>query len=168
MTGRPRAYYRKFGLSRIATEFSWPNSLTRSYLVMVVSAIVIYWSYNAFVRYGRLGDYFMGSRRSRNDPHEAEFRMTVLLRKAAPSGLAIGGVCLVLGFMLQYERDFQESDLMVESVVTRDASIIERFESIDGIVDDFGNTPLHTAVQTFFFARNYEPIPLLRRFEKVV
>ena len=150
-----------FALSRIATEFSWPSSLMRSYLVLLASAILIYGSYNAFVRYGWLGDFFMGSRRSRDDPHESEFRLTALLRRAAPTGLAIGGVCLVLGFLLQYEREFQESDVLIESVVTRDVSIIERMDRIDGIADDFGNTPLHVAVQGIFFARNYEPIPLL-------
>lgn len=149
-----------FGLSYVAHEFAWPSSLARSYLVMVVSAVVIYWSYNTFVRYTWLGDFFMGSRRSRTDPDERDFRLTSLLRMTAPTALAIGGICFVLGFLLQYEREFQRSDVLVEAFATRDVAIIEGVESIDGITDGFGNTPLHAAIMNGG-ARNYDPLPLL-------
>ncbi len=148
------------GLSHLATELSWPSSLARSYLVMVVSAVLIYWSYNTFVRYGWLGDFFMGSRRSRRDPGEAGFQLPVLIRTATPSILAIGGVAFILGFLLQYEREFQRSDVLVEAMATRDVTILEQVDRVDDITDHFGNTPLHLAVKTSF-ERNYDPLPLL-------
>ena len=82
------------------------------------------------------------------------------LRSATSSVLAIGGVAFILGFLLQYERGFQRSDVLVEALATRDATILERVDRVDDITDHFGNTPLDLAVKTSL-THNYDPVPIL-------
>ena len=150
-----------FKLGYLAQQIGWSSSLFKSFVVLLVSTVLIYWSYNAFVRYGWLGDFFMGSRKSRSDPGEADFAITSILRRSAP-GLAIAGVLVfVLGAMLDYERSDQNSPVLVESYVARDRSVLEACESIDGIRDHYGNTPLHHAAQRTEGERLYDPMPLL-------
>ena len=49
-----------FVISSYLQQFDSINSLTKSYVALIVSAFLVYWTYNAFVRYTFLGDYFMG------------------------------------------------------------------------------------------------------------
>ena len=51
-------------ISKHLQQFDSINSLTKSYVALIVSAILVYWTYNAFVRYSFLGDYFMGKRKT--------------------------------------------------------------------------------------------------------
>ena len=150
-----------FKLSYLAQQFEWGSSLFKSYVVLVVSTILIYWSYNVLVRYGWLGDFFMGRRKSRSDPGESEFSIVNLIRKTTPTVVLIGCIAFILGAMLRYERSDQNSPILVEAYVARDASVLESCQSIEGIRDHYGNTPLHGAARRPEGVRIYDPMPIL-------
>ena len=150
-----------FKLSYLGQQVAWGSSLFKSYVVLLLSTFLIYWSYNAFVRYGWLGDFFMGSRKSRTDPGEAEFAMSNILRRSAPSMMLLGALAFLLGAMLDYERSDQDSPVLVEAFVTRDKTVLESCESIDDIRDHYGNTPLHNAARRGEGLRIYDPLPIL-------
>ena len=150
-----------FKLSYLAQQIEWGSSLFKSYVVLVVSTVIIYWSYNTFVRYGWLGDFFMGRRKSRSDPGEADFSILNLIRVSAPTTVLIGVIALLLGAMLQFDRGRQGSPVLVEAYVTRDVSVLEDCDHIDDIRDAFGNTPLHNAARRPEATRIYDPMPIL-------
>ncbi len=150
-----------FKLSYLAQQVEWGSSLFKSYVVLVASTVLIYWSYNTFVRYTWLGDFFMGRRKSRSDPGESEFAIMHLLRVSAPTTALIGGIALLLGTMLQFDRARQGSPVLVEAYVTRDASVLERCDRIDDFKDAYGNTPLHNAARRPEGTRRYDPMPIL-------
>ena len=155
-------------LSYMGQQVPWGSSLLRSYVILVISSVLCFWSYNAFVRYTWLGDYFMGRRKSRSDPGEEDLRMSVLLRKAAPATLMGGGLVFLLGQMLHFDRSFQGSPALVEAYVARDASTLEDYAHLDDVVDRMGNTPLHAAAFRPEGLRLYDPVPaLLERTENL-
>ena len=49
-----------FKLSYLGQQVPWGSSLFRSFIVLLVSTFLVYWSYNKFVRYTWLGNFFMG------------------------------------------------------------------------------------------------------------
>ena len=148
-------------LSFIAQQIDFGSSLFKSYVVLVVSTIIIYWSYNTFIRYGWLGDFFMGRRKSRSDPGEAEFSILNLIRVSMPTVILLGGIALLLGAMLRFDRARQGSPVLVEAYVTRDISVLQRCDVIDDIRDAYGNTPLHNAARRAEAERIYNPMPIL-------
>ena len=150
-----------YKLSYLAQQIEWGSSLFKSYLVLVVSTIIIYWSYNTFIRYGWLGDFFMGRRKSRSDPGEAEFSLLNLIRVSMPTVIVLGGIALLLGAMLRFDRARQGSPVLVEAYVTRDISVLQRCDVIDDIRDAYGNTPLHNAARRAEAERMYNPMPIL-------
>ncbi len=150
-----------FKLSYMAQQWPWGSSLLRSYVTLVLSTVICFWSYNAFVRYTWLGDYFMGRRKSRTDPGEADLRMSVLLRKVAPGTLVGAGIALLLGQVLHFDRSFQGSPALVEAYVARDASTLADYPRLDDIVDRMGNGPLHAAAFRSEGQRLYDPVPTL-------
>jgi peptidoglycan/LPS O-acetylase OafA/YrhL len=150
-----------FKLSFIAQQIEWGSSLFKSYVVLVVSTVIIYWSYNTFIRYGWLGDFFMGRRKSRSDPGEAEFSLLNLIRVSMPIVIVLGGIALLLGAMLRFDRARQGSPVLVEAYVTRDISVLQRCDVIDDIRDAYGNTPLHNAARRPEAERMYNPMPIL-------
>jgi hypothetical protein len=148
-------------LSFIAQQINFGSSLFKSYVVLVVSTVIIYWSYNTFIRYGWLGDFFMGRRKSRSDPGEAEFSLLNLIRVSMPTVIVLGGIALLLGAMLRFDRARQGSPVLVEAYVTRDISVLQRCDVIDDIRDAHGNTPLHNAARRAEAERMYNPMPIL-------
>ena len=148
-------------LSFIAQQINFGSSLFKSYVVLVVSTVIIYWSYNTFIRYGWLGDFFMGRRKSRSDPGEAEFSLLNLIRVSMPTVIMLGGIALLLGAMLRFDRARQGSPVLVEAYVTRDISVLQRCDVIDDIRDAYGNTPLHNAARRAEAERMYNPMPIL-------
>jgi hypothetical protein len=84
-----------------------------------------------------------------------------LLRKCVP-GVVLGGVLVyLLGYVLDYNSRGQGSEAIVEAYVTRDRDTIVGLESITGIADEHGNTPLHAATKRPEAKRLYDPLPLL-------
>lgn len=148
-------------LSMFAQQIPWGNSLFKSYAVIVVSTIVVYWSYNTFIRYSWPGDFFMGRRKSRSDPGEAEFSIFNLIRRTGPSVATIGAVIFVAGAVLDLENRDASQPVLVEAYVTRDRSVLDSCDDISGITDHFGNTPIHTATRRSAGTRIYDPLPIL-------
>ena len=52
-----------FSLSYLLAKLDIINSLTKAYIIIVASFYILWWTYNHFVRYTFLGDYFMGQRK---------------------------------------------------------------------------------------------------------
>ena len=150
-----------FKLSYLGQQLPSVPSLFKCYAICVVSTIIVYASYNYCVRYSFLGDYFMGRRKDRDAEGEEAFRVMALLRKCMP-GVVLGGVlAYLLGCVLDYNNKGQGSEAIVEAYVTRDRDTIKGLDSITGITDEYGNTPLHAAAKRPEAKRLYDPLPLL-------
>ena len=150
-----------FKLSYLAQQVPWGSSLFRSFIVLVVSTFLVYWSYNKFVRYSWMGNFFMGRKRIRSDPFEEEFGTKRLVNRCLPVIAVVGCITFILGAMLDYERSDQGSAALVEAYTTRNSRTLESFEDFDGIRDLYGNTPLHNAVRRDEKTRTYDPVPVL-------
>jgi hypothetical protein len=150
-----------FKLSFLGQQVPWGSSLFRSYLVLVLSTFLVYWTYNKFVRYTWLGDFFMGRRRKKSDPLEDSFKIKSLMSRSFPVLILLGFMTFLLGAMLDYERSDQGSTVLVEAYTTRDSRLLESLKNVEGIRDHYGNTPLHNAARRNENTRIYDPIPLL-------
>ena len=149
-----------FGLSKVAQQFEL-NSLTKSYVIMLFSTFIIYWSYNTFIRYSFLGDFFMGRRKSRDEPGELDLRVSLLTKKVFSKAVIFGGLVFFIGYIFEYNNSKKYGDILVEAYVARDAETLERVKTINGIVDINGDTPLHNAVKMLEKNRRYNPLPIL-------
>jgi glucan biosynthesis protein C len=150
-----------FKLSYLAQSIEGLNSVTKCYLVLVLSTLLIYATYQWFVRYTWLGDFFMGRRKLKSDPLEANFRLSVMVPKLTGPLVGLGLFFFFVGSLLHYNGSFEKSPALVEAFVTRNESTLGRFESLDGITDVFGNTPLHASQFAPESFRRYDPLPTL-------
>jgi len=150
-----------FGLSKAGQQLESINSLTKSYAILLVSTLIIYWSYNTFVRYSFLGDFFMGRRKKRDAQFESEFGIIMLTKKVFPKAVIVGCFAFFIGSIFEYNNSFQRGDILVESYVARKAETLKRIKSIDGIADINGDTPLHNVVKSVEKNRRYNPLPIL-------
>ena len=149
------------GLSKAGQQLEFANSLIKSYVILMVSTLLIYWSYNTFVRYSFLGDFFMGRRKQRNAVGESEFGIIVLTKKVFPKAVIIGCFAFFIGTIFEYNNSFLRGDILVESYVARKAETLNSVKSIDGITDKNGDTPLHNVVKSVEKNRRYDPLPIL-------
>lgn len=150
-----------FKLSYMAQDYEGLDALTKCYLVLVFSTLLIYMSYQWFVRYTWLGDFFMGRRKSPDDPGEERYRISNMVRSCAKPVLLGGVFVFGVGSLMKYDRSGSDSAPLVEAYVTRKSSLFEGYKTLDGIVDDFGNTPLHSSQFAGELTRRYDPIPAL-------
>jgi hypothetical protein len=150
-----------FGLSKVGQQLESVNSLTKSYVILLVSTVIIYWSYNTFVRYSVLGDFFMGRRKSRDAEGESEFGILHLVKKVFPKAVIFGCFVLFIGSIFNYNNSFQRGDILVEAFIARKAETLDTVKSIDGITDKNGETPLHNVVKSVEKNRRYDPLPIL-------
>ena len=56
-----------FTIARYLQQFAGISSLVKSYITLVIATFLVFWSYNAFVRYTFLGDFFMGKRKQKKE-----------------------------------------------------------------------------------------------------
>ena len=152
-----------FKLSYMAQSVEGLNALTKSYIVLVFSSLLIFASYHWGVRYTWLGDYFMGCRKSRTDPNELQFNLPVFLKKVMLPAVSIGVLIFCFGSLLQYNNEFKRPQVLVEAYVARQQSTLDAVGSIDGISDRYGNTPLHAAAKMAEGKRRYDTMPVLLR-----
>ena len=150
-----------FGLSKVAQQVESINSLTKSYVVLLVSTLIIYWSYNTFIRYSYLGDFFMGQRKSRDAKGESELGIAKLTQKVFPKAMIVGCFVFFIGSMFEFNNSFKREDILVEAYVARKAETLDTVKSIDGITDKNGDTPLHTVTKRLEKNRRYDPMPIL-------
>ena len=150
-----------FKLSFMIQSIEGVNSVTKCYLVFVLSTLIVYATYQWFVRYTWLGDIFMGRRKVKTDPLEANFRISVMVSKLTGPCVGFGILFFFVGSLLHYDRGVNYSPALMEAYVTRSEETLQRFESFDGIKDVFGNTPLHTSQLASEGKRRYDPLPML-------
>ena len=150
-----------FGLAKFAQQIEFINSLTKCYVVLVISTVVIYATYYALVRYSWLGDYFMGKRKEKGTAEEANFAFLVLCRKCSVPVIVMGAGVYMLGALFQYNNQFEDYAVLIESYVARKEATLTAFDSLDGVTDKYGNTPLHTASLMPESSRRYNPLPVL-------
>jgi hypothetical protein len=150
-----------FKLSYMAQSFEGLNALTKSYLVLTFSSLVIFASYHWGVRYTWLGDYFMGRRKSKSDPDELQFKLPEFSKAILVPAASIGLIIFCFGSLLQYNHEFHRKDVLIEAYVARQKSTLDTIESIDGIRDRYGNTPLHAAAKMPEGNRRYNTMPIL-------
>lgn len=150
-----------FKLSYMAQSVEGLNALTKSYIVLVFSSLLIFASYHWCVRYTWLGDYFMGCRKSKTDPNELQFKLPTFLRKVMLPAVSIGILIFCFGSLLHYNNEFKQPQVLVEAYVARQQSTLDAVDSIDGISDRHGNTPLHAAAKMPEGKRRYDTMPVL-------
>ena len=150
-----------FSISKYFQQMGYVNSLIRSYLVLAISVVLIYWSYNTFVRYTLLGDYFMGRRKDKTQPGEESFSMALMAKRLLVPVTTIAVFVALLGMVLEFNNSFRNKGLLVEAYAARKESFLTSVTTIDGVADRYGNTPLHNAVRRSERGRRYETLPLL-------
>ncbi len=150
-----------FKLSYMAQSVEGLNALTKSYIVLVFSSLLIFASYHWGVRYTWLGDYFMGCRKSKTDPNELQFKFPAFCKKVMVPAVSFGLLIFCFGSLLQYNSEFQRPQVLVEAYVARQQSTLDAVDSIDGISDRYGNTPLHAAAKMPEGKRRYDTMPVL-------
>ena len=150
-----------FKLSFMAQSVEGLNALTKSYIVLVLSSLLIFASYHWCVRYTWLGDYFMGCRKSKTDPNELQFKLPTFLRKVMLPAVSIGILIFCFGSLLHYNNEFKQPQVLVEAYVARQRSTLDAVDSIDEISDRHGNTPLHAAAKMPEGKRRYDTMPVL-------
>lgn len=91
-----------FGLSKLSQQLEYLNSLTKCYLVLVISTLIVYWSYNTFIRFTVLGDYFMGRRKVRYPGSDDPFSLFSMVKHTGPRFAMLGIVVYALGALLHY------------------------------------------------------------------
>ena len=148
-------------LSKIAQQLEYVNSLTKCYLVLITSIVIIYWSYNTFVRYTILGDFFMGRRKQRQESTETPFAILSLGKRLAPGVIVLGLLIFILGSLFQYNHQFSTDRVLVESYVGRKQATMNTVISVGGITDKYGNTPLHVATRMKEGLRRYNTVAVL-------
>ena len=132
-----------------------------SYLVLVLSTIIIYWSYNTFIRYTFLGDFFMGKRKSRNSPDEKYFQISYHLPKLSYYFFTTTVIVFLLGSLLNMSTDYRKNSIIIESFISRDKTTLENVVSLDNILDDHDLTPLHVATENPQNLKRYNPMEIL-------
>ncbi|MDA7618039.1 acyltransferase family protein [Verrucomicrobia bacterium] len=150
-----------FTIARYLQQFEALNSLTKSYLTLVIAVFMVFWSYNAFVRYSFLGDFFMGKRKQREDQLEHHFRTLKLVKISIRPVVLTGVGVLLLGSLFHQVSLTQKGHIIVESYVARNQALLDGTATFDHIYDLFGNTPLHAAVKMKEEWRRYDPLPIL-------
>ena len=151
----------RFGLSKAGQQLGLVISLSKSYVILLVSTVIIYWSYNTFVRYSVLGNFFMGRRKLRDAEGESNFGIINMTKKVFPKAVILGCLTFFIGSIFEYNNSFQRGDILVESFVARKAETLDTVKSIDGIADKNGDTPLHNAVKTPQKNRRYDSLAIL-------
>ncbi len=150
-----------FGLSKLGQQLEHVNSLTKSYVIILISTAIVFWSYNKFIRYTFLGDFFMGRRKLRDAEGESNFGIITMTKKVFPKAVILGCFTFFIGSIFEYNNSFQRGDILVESYVARKAETLDTVKSIDGITDKNGDTPLHNVVKSVEKNRRYDPLPIL-------
>ena len=124
------------------------NSLTKSYVIILISTAIVFWSYNKFIRYSLLGDFFMGRRKLRDAEGESNFGIITMTKKVFPKAVILGCLTFFIGSIFEYNNSFQRGDILVESYVARKAETLDTVKSIYGITDKNGDKPLHNVVKS--------------------
>ena len=150
-----------FGLSKLAQQLEYLNSLTKCYIVLVITTLIVYWSYNTFIRFTVLGDYFMGRRKVRSHDPDDPFSVFSMVKQTGPRFALLGLIVYALGSLFHYNTYYQKSAILMESYVARKRATLDTINSFDGIVDQYGNTPLHVVSKRSAGKRRYNPLPIL-------
>ena len=103
----------------------------------------------------------MGCRKSKTDPNELQFKLPTFLRKVMLPAVSIGILIFCFGSLLHYNNEFKQPQVLVEAYVARKQSTLDAVDSIDGISDRHGNTPLHAAAKMPEGKRRYDTMPVL-------
>ena len=150
-----------FTIASYLQQFAGVSSLVKSYITLVIATFLVFGSYNTFVRYTFLGDFFMGKRKQKKDSAEARFTTINLLKATSLPILTIGLFVFALGSLLHQSSLVQKGHIIVESYVARNQALLDDTKSFDHIYDFFGNTPLHAATKMKEDWRRYDPMPIL-------
>ena len=150
-----------FGLSIALARIDFLNSLSKTYIVLVVSTLFLFWTYNKFVRYTFLGNYFMGRRKRREDENEDDIQFSRLFARTIVPLLLLFPVVFLVGEAFRMQSIMQRKNILIEARLAQDSSNLGGEESIDGIQDRYARTPLHYATMTPQGWRDYNPLELL-------
>lgn len=150
-----------FKLSYMFQDYEGLDPLTKCYLVLVVSTLLIYMSYQWCVRYTWLGNFFMGKKKSSSDPGEEQFRILNLIKVCAKPVLIGAIFTFCVGSLMRYNRSSKDRTPMVEAYVARKQGVLDQYDTFEGVRDAFGNTPLHATQFKSELLRRYNPLPRL-------
>ncbi|MCX6869994.1 MAG: acyltransferase family protein [Verrucomicrobia bacterium] len=151
-----------FTLSYMLAKVNVLNSLTKSGLILTVSFYIMWWSYNVFVRYTVLGDYFMGRRKARNSNMSDNHISTTDIIKFTWRPVLIGLFAFyVLGESFKTEALLQGKEFLNEARIAQTPGIFNTQIDLSQLRDRFRRTPLHLAAASPKALRDYNPIYIL-------
>lgn len=145
------------------------NSLTKAYIIVVSSFYMLFWSYNAFVRYTFLGDYFIGKRKARNQNKDNDHISTFAVIKSTWRPILIG-FCAVytIGAAFRAQGLIQGKQYLNEASLAQVPAVFNDIDKLDYVTDRFGRTSLHLAAESPEKMRDYNPVEkLLTHFTNV-
>jgi len=156
-----------FSFSFLSAKIAWGNSLTKSYLIFVPCTYFLWWTYNRFVRYSWLGDFFMSRRKRRGsqggDLHISTLQLIKWTWKPASLGLLFA---FVIGQAFKERSMLVGEGFLKEAQIAQQEDYFDRAESLDQVLDRFGRSALHLAAMTSDNLRDYNVIEkLLPHFE---
>ena len=147
-----------FNLSYFFHDVPWLNSLSKTYVVLLVSILILYLTYDIIIKSNFISAYFIGKSSSKG---YACFNITKFFRSNIFSILIIGVGIHLFGEMHEYRSIAEGNHVLMEASIARDKKLITSIKTIDGIKDDYGRTPLHTATLFPETIRNYNTFELL-------
>ncbi|MEC7679038.1 MAG: acyltransferase family protein [Planctomycetota bacterium] len=148
-----------YKLSYMFQDYEGLDPFTKCYLVLVVSTLLIYMSYQWCVRYTWLGNFFMGKKKSPSDPGEEQFRVRNLIKVCAKPVLIGAIFTFCVGSLMRYNRGPEDRTPLVEAYVARKQGVLDQYDTFEGLRDAFGNTPLHASQFKSEMLRRYNPLP---------
>ena len=151
-----------FSLSLFLAKLDIINSLTKAYIIIVASFYILWWSYNAFVRYTFLGDYFMGQRKVRGQSEDDDHISTLSVLKYTWRPVLFGlFAAYVVGAALREHGLIQGKQYLNEASLAQVPTVFDAVGKIDYVTDSYGRTALHLAADLRKDVRDYNPVAKL-------
>ncbi len=147
--------------SRYAQQLSFENAMFKTVAVLYLILFCMYFLYNNCIRYTFLGDYFMGKRKDPTDPDEKEFGTLNITKKTIPVCIASLSIAFAWGYLYNKSVENEKWDSLFASLAARDEGYLDKYDSLSGVEDRYGRTPLHVAAINPESVRIYNPMPIL-------
>ncbi|MDB4691016.1 acyltransferase family protein [Verrucomicrobia bacterium] len=157
-----------FPLSIYVSRIQGLNALTKAYLTLLVSLVIIYYLYNTCIRYTFLGNYFMGSKKSRQTDGEERFRLRQLLAKTWKPCLLMLPIVFILGQAFHEDAVRTKRNILLEARIAQKPQLLEGDYQADRVTDRYGRSALHYAAMTDEKLRGYNTLQKLLATTQVI
>ena len=157
-----------FPLSMYISRIQGLNALTKAYLTILLSLVIIYSFYNTCIRYTFLGNYFMGRKKCRQTKGEERFRLRQLLAKTWKPCLLMLPIVFILGQAFHEDAVRTKRNILLEARIAQKPQLLEGDYQANRVTDRFGRSALHYATMTDEKIRGYNTLQKLLATTQVI